>query len=139
MGNGLLIICKKKKAGMVLLSDLPFPLSFCSVGICIIARIYRFYSRGRGWAEPTKGNPYNILFVIQKNIKNVWNFFTWLYFKWKDIFDNNKIINSTAKSYISISYQEDLFSKDTRIFTASKMGLTCENNTYTGWAIKLRF
>ena len=39
--------------------------------------------------------------------------------KKKDLFDNNSIISATAKSYISISYQKDLFSKDTRIFTAS--------------------
>lgn len=41
--------------------------------------------------------------------------------KKKDLFDNNSIISATAKSYISISYQKDLFSKDTRIFTASKL------------------
>ena len=41
--------------------------------------------------------------------------------KKKDLFDNNSIISATAKSYISISYQKDLFSKDTRIFTASRL------------------
>lgn len=43
--------------------------------------------------------------------------------KKKDLFDNNSIISATAKSYISISYQKDLFSKDTRIFTASSRQL----------------
>ena len=33
--------------------------------------------------------------------------------------DNNRIINSTAKPYISISYQKDSLSKDTRFFIAS--------------------
>lgn len=32
----------------------------------------------------------------------------------------NRKINSTAKPYISISYQKDSLSKDTRFFTASK-------------------
>ena len=65
--NGLPIICKKGKAGMALLQCSPFPLPFYSVGICIIARISRFYSRGRVWAAPTKSNQYNALFVMQKN------------------------------------------------------------------------
>lgn len=55
-----------------------------------------------------------------KKIKNdVYNFPTWQYCKYKDIFDSRIIINSTAKFYISISYQKDLLSIDTRIFTPS--------------------
>ena len=54
-GDGLLIICKRKKAGMEkLLQANPFPLFVYSFGICIIARNFLFYSRGRVWAEPTK-------------------------------------------------------------------------------------
>ena len=53
-----------------------------------------------------------------KKIENdVYNFPTWQYCKYKDIFDSRIIINSTAKFYISISYQKDLLSIDTRIFT----------------------
>ena len=37
----------------------------------------------------------------------------------KILFDSRIIINSTAKFYISISYQKDLLSIDTRIFTPS--------------------
>lgn len=56
-----------------------------------------------------------------KKIENdVYNFPTWQYCKYKDIFDSRIIINSTAKFYISISYQKDLLSIDTRIFTPSK-------------------
>ena len=51
--------------------------------------------------------------------KDVYNFPTWQYCKYKDIFDSRIIINSTAKFYISISYQKDLLSIDTRIFTPS--------------------
>ena len=52
-----------------------------------------------------------------KKIENdVYNFPTWQYCKYKDIFDSRIIINSTAKFYISISYQKDLLSIDTRIF-----------------------
>ena len=55
-----------------------------------------------------------------KKIENdVYNFPTWQYCKYKDIFDSCIIINSTAKFYISISYQKDLLSIDTRIFTPS--------------------
>ena len=55
-----------------------------------------------------------------KKIKNdVYNFPTWQYCKYKDIFDSRIIINSTAKFYISISYHKDLLSIDTRIFTPS--------------------
>ena len=55
-----------------------------------------------------------------KKIENdVYNFPTWQYCKYKDIFDSRIIINSTAKFYISISYQKDLLSIDTRIFTLS--------------------
>lgn len=55
-----------------------------------------------------------------KKIENdVYNFSTWQYCKYKDIFDSRIIINSTAKFYISISYQKDLLSIDTRIFTPS--------------------
>ena len=52
--------------------------------------------------------------------KDVYNFPTWQYCKYKDIFDSRIIINSTAKFYISISYQKDLLSIDTRIFTPSE-------------------
>lgn len=56
-----------------------------------------------------------------KKIENdVYNFPTWQYCKYKDIFDSRIIINSTAKFYISISYQKDLLSIDTRIFTPSE-------------------
>lgn len=59
-----------------------------------------------------------------KKIENdVYNFPTWQYCKYKDIFDSRIIINSTAKFYISISYQKDLLSIDTRIFTPSL--ITC--------------
>ena len=55
-----------------------------------------------------------------KKIENdVYNFPTWQYCKYKDIFDSRIIINSTVKFYISISYQKDSLSKDTRFFTAS--------------------
>lgn len=58
-----------------------------------------------------------------KKIENdVYNFPTWQYCKYKDIFDSRIIINSTAKFYISISYQKDLLSIDTRIFTPSPEG-----------------
>lgn len=57
-----------------------------------------------------------------KKIENdVYNFPTWQYCKYKDIFDSRIIINSTAKFYISISYQKDLLSIDTRIFTPSNL------------------
>ena len=57
-----------------------------------------------------------------KKIENdVYNFPTWQYCKYKDIFDSRIIINSTAKFYISISYQKDLLSIDTRIFTPSAL------------------
>lgn len=56
-----------------------------------------------------------------KKIENdVYNFPTWQYCKYKDIFDSRIIINPTAKFYISISYQKDLLSIDTRIFTPSQ-------------------
>ena len=59
-----------------------------------------------------------------KKIENdVYNFPTWQYCKYKDIFDSRIIINSTAKFYISISYQKDLLSIDTRIFTPSQITL----------------
>ena len=62
-----------------------------------------------------------------KKIENdVYNFPTWQYCKYKDIFDSRIIINSTAKFYISISYQKDLLSIDTRIFTPSE-----NNNLYS--------
>ena len=70
-------------------------------------------------AEPTKGNNHDALLVIQKIENDVYNFPTWQYCKYKDIFDSRIIINSTAKFYISISYQKDLLSIDTRIFTPS--------------------
>ena len=56
-----------------------------------------------------------------KKIENdVYNFPTWQYCKYKDIFDSRIIINSTVKFYISISYQKDLLSIDTIIFKLSK-------------------
>ena len=61
-------------------------------------------------------------YLLCKKIENdVYNFPTWQYCKYKDIFDSRIIINSTAKFYISISYQKDLLSIDTRIFTPSIM------------------
>ena len=60
-------------------------------------------------------------YLLCKKIENdVYNFPTWQYCKYKDIFDSRIIINSTAKFYISISYQKDLLSIDTRIFTPSQ-------------------
>ena len=66
----------------------------------------------------------------KKNENDVYNFPTWQYCKYKDIFDSRIIINSTAKFYISISYQKDLLSIDTRIFTPSDTvyGRTAYNN-----------
>ena len=64
---------KEKQEWGALLSP-SFLLSVYSFGIYIIARNFRSYSRGRVWAEPTKGNT-----VSTK-------------------------IYSTAKFYISISY-----------------------------------
>lgn len=46
---------KKSRNGEALLSP-AFLLSVYSFGIYIIARNFRSYSRGRVWAEPTKGN-----------------------------------------------------------------------------------
>lgn len=64
-----------------------------------------------------------------KKIENdVYNFPTWQYCKYKDIFDSRIIINSTAKFYISISYQKDLLSIDTRIFTPSVITHTAHFN-----------
>ena len=66
-----------------------------------------------------------------KKIENdVYNFPTWQYCKYKDIFDSRIIINSTAKFYISISYQKDLLSIDTRIFTPSFRALHSHNPFY---------
>lgn len=64
-----------------------------------------------------------------KKIENdVYNFPTWQYCKYKDIFDSRIIINSTAKFYISISYHKDLLSIDTRIFTPSNRAIrACSN------------
>ena len=59
---------KKSRNGEALLSP-AFLLSVYSFGIYIIARNFRSYSRGRVWAEPTKGNDHDALFVIQKNRK----------------------------------------------------------------------
>ena len=67
----------------------------------------------------------------KKNENDVYNFPAWQYCKYKDIFDSRIIINSTAKFYISISYQKDLLSIDTRIFTPS-------NLTYKSVAIQKR-
>ena len=73
-----------------------------------------------------------------KKIENdVYNFPTWQYCKYKDIFDSRIIINSTAKFYISISYQKDLLSIDTRIFTPSrKMVLGITPNTKFVYSLK---
>ena len=109
---------KKSRNGEALLSP-AFLLSVYSFGIYIIARNFRSYSRGRVWAEPTKGNNHDALLIMQKIENDVYNFPTWQYCKYKDIFDSRIIINSTAKFYISISYQKDLLSIDTRIFTPS--------------------
>lgn len=57
---------KKSRNGEALL-NLSFLLSVYSFGIYIIARNFRSYSRGRVWAEPTKGNNHDALFVMQKN------------------------------------------------------------------------
>ena len=54
--------------GEALLSP-SFLLSVYSLGIYIIARNFRSYSRGRVWAEPTKGNNHDALLVMQKNRK----------------------------------------------------------------------
>ncbi len=59
---------KKSRNGEALLSP-SFLLSVYSFGIYIIARNFRSYSRGRVWAEPTKGNNHDALLVMQKNRK----------------------------------------------------------------------
>ena len=59
---------KKSRNGEALLSP-SFLLSVYSFGIYIIARNFRSYSRGRVWAEPTKGNDHDALLVMQKNRK----------------------------------------------------------------------
>lgn len=70
-----------------------------------------------------------------KKIENdVYNFPTWQYCKYKDIFDSRIIINSTAKFYISISYQKDLLSIDTRIFTLSS-GMNTLYQMYQAYSI----
>ena len=58
----------------------------------------------------------------------------WQYCKYKDIFDSRIIINSTAKFYISISYQKDLLSIDTRIFTPS-IPLNSNNLSYLRYSL----
>ena len=73
-----------------------------------------------------------------KKIENdVYNFPTWQYCKYKDIFDSRIIINSTAKFYMSISYQKDLLSIDTRIFTPSNSNLVQENVRTPDWETAL--
>ena len=59
---------KQPRNGEALLSP-SFLLSVYSFGIYIIARNFRSYSRGRVWAEPTKGNNHDALLVMQKNRK----------------------------------------------------------------------
>ena len=59
---------KKSRNGEALLSP-SFLLSVYSFGIYIIARNFRSYSRGRVWAEPTKGNNHDALLIMQKNRK----------------------------------------------------------------------
>ena len=66
--------------------------------------------------QSLKGNNHDALLVMQKIENDVYNFPTWQYCKYKDIFDSRIIINSTAKFYISISYQKDLLSIDTKNF-----------------------
>ena len=57
---------KKSRNGEALLSP-SFLLSVYSFGIYIIARNFRSYSRGRVWAEPTKGaNNHDALLIMQK-------------------------------------------------------------------------
>ena len=74
-------------------------------------------------------------YLSYKKIENdVYNFPTWQYCKYKDIFDSRIIINSTAKFYISISYQKDLLSIDTRIFTPS-----CETNDSSAYFTTIFF
>ena len=58
----------KSRNGEALLSP-SFLLSVYSFGIYIIARNFRSYSRGRVWAEPTKGNNHDALLIMQKNRK----------------------------------------------------------------------
>ena len=73
MENGLLLICKRKeKQEWEALLNLSFLLSVYFFGIYIIARDFRSYSRGRMWAEPTKGNNHDALLVMQKNGKWSW-------------------------------------------------------------------
>ena len=96
-----------------LLPSSPFPLSFYSVGICIIVRNSRFYSRGRVWAVPTKRHSIQCFICHAKNPKKMNNIFSPGYTVSRKTY-------STTRLYISISYQKDLLSKDTRIFTASK-------------------
>jgi len=48
-------------------------------------------------AEPTKGNNHDALLVIQKIENDVYNFPTWQYYKYKDIFDNRIIIKLDVK------------------------------------------
>ena len=75
-----------------------------------------------------------------KKIENdVYNFPTWQYCKYKDIFDSRIIINSTAKFYISISYQKDLLSIDTRIFTPSYFKMCGISILYTCQEINDKF
>ena len=89
MENGLPLICKRKeKHEWEALLNLSFLFSVYSFGIYIIARNFRSYSRGRVWAEPTKGNHHDALLVMQKNENDVYNFPTWQYCKYKDIFDS---------------------------------------------------
>ena len=120
MENSLPLICKRKeKQEWEALLNLSFLLSVYSFGIYIIVRNFRSYSRGRVWAERTKGNNHDALLSCKKIENDVYNFPTWQYCKYKDIFDSRISINSTAKFYISISYQKDLLSIDTRILTPS--------------------
>ena len=71
-------------------------------------------------AEPVKRHNHDALLVIKKaKIEMMAIIFLHGTVSTKDIFDSRIIINSTAKFYISISYQKDLLSIDTRIFTPS--------------------
>ena len=60
---------KKEKQEWEALLSPSFLHSVYSFGIYIIARNFRSYSRGRVWAEPTKGNNHDALLVMQKNRK----------------------------------------------------------------------
>ena len=59
-----LSVREKKSRNVEALLSPSFLLSVYSFGIYIIARNFRSYSRGRVWAEPTKGNNHDALLVM---------------------------------------------------------------------------